>query len=923
MLTSVKRQFIFLGKILIILGFVVQLSFALPITGKSHPTNPLDGFESHHQDPDHNHENLPSGGFILPKWLRPQKPATTPDLNVKFIERTPEYDYDANQKWPEPNETVTFTAHVANRGDVNTGVFTYQWLIDGVVQDSGTHASLTAGSSDEISFEWDWQLGEHTVEIILDVNNTIAEVSESNNSVVDRTNALSLGIWVEESFYEFFNDSIYQAGWGGNSYDDWVQRHANIWNEMFADAEIYNRVRVAKIVVVPDGDLNCETNRPAVDKGVDLMWGFPSEQVGVPSPANCTWWTPRFRDDQSTWDRDMALIHELNHARYHIDIYGFNMFIHARPLLQSLNETDTTLQLDNPPDFVEFQPPLYFVIGGEMIYCTQRAGDTYSNCTRGADGTIPRTHDSGDVVYAATIRLLDGEGNAVLGSELLPVSNPQGELIYFGPDFGIDIMNTSVEYGPYSTAVLNRIAGQRARCGNANAPCNIGEFLDEVSPNNYIEVQWSNGVPVPDAKIDLYQATPFPGVWYAREFDSIPDISVTTDETGRADLGASPFSATGDITHTYGYSNVIALVRITTEAGVEIHLIDLARFNMAYWQGDLEPVFEIQLESNLSPPGAQNNDIYLPLMINPASGLFYGAERPYSTNTLIVAEETPHQVTKLDLSNNPPASQSQTVGQAPVSLTADADFIYVVNQQSDTVTVVNKNNLTVVDTISVGDEPIDMSLSRDGAFGYVANHGSSSVSVIDLQTRNVVTTISIIGNPTAVATSPTEDRVYVLSSEHGKMTIINSTNNSVIDWVHLGDTPVAMEISPNGRDGYILDKGLNLMMTVDLVTLDIIDVLAVPGNPDRIVMTDDGAFAYVATESLESILLIDLSTKRTVRGISVGTVQSDLALSDDEQYLFVALPQTNDVAIIETASGDIVEQIGTQGDPTAVLLLDN
>ena len=238
------------------------------------------------------------------------------DLDVAYIQRTPAYNYDEDQKVPDPGDLVTFVAHIANRGSDASGVFTYEWRVDGQVVQTDSHTGLAASATDSLTLDWNWAVGSHAISLTLDSTSQIAEISETNNARTKQTDAIMWGVWVEQSFYDFFNDNVLTSGWGGNSFDDWIQRHATIWNDMFVAAGFEDRVTVEKIIVVPDGDLLCNSNRPVVDASVDLMWGFMSEMVGVSSPANCGW-TARYRDDPNTWDRDMALIHELSHAREH------------------------------------------------------------------------------------------------------------------------------------------------------------------------------------------------------------------------------------------------------------------------------------------------------------------------------------------------------------------------------------------------------------------------------------------------------------------------------------------------------------------------------------------------------------------------------------------------------------------------------
>ncbi len=283
------------------------------------------------------------------KPLSPQDSSLS-DLDVAYISRTPHLDYDASKQWPDENEIVTFTAHVKNRGTIPTGDFSYVWKTDEgsqVVSTPGTSASLSPGEEREITINWRWQhktinqsiQGSHIVALSVDPNNLITEVSESNNIVKDYTQALGIGFWVEQKVYDYFNQNQLEyckdkLCSGSNSWDDWAQRQVNTFNSLLEKSKstpfpngAIDRVRLGRITIVPDCTLP-NANHPADDKSFDLMWGFTSAKIAP--VANCQ----RDADDGNKGlyftyphlqDLELPLIHELSHARYLIDLYGFSV----------------------------------------------------------------------------------------------------------------------------------------------------------------------------------------------------------------------------------------------------------------------------------------------------------------------------------------------------------------------------------------------------------------------------------------------------------------------------------------------------------------------------------------------------------------------------------------------------------------------
>jgi hypothetical protein len=100
---------------------------------------------------------------------------------------------------------------------------------------------------------------------------------------------------------------------------------------MLSPEGLTDRMRLDRLVVVPTLALplngGLPSNNPDVtDKTVDLAWGFSSEADSSISE----YWALRPHQgsplkNPPAFLADLALIHELHHARYHIDSYGFDV----------------------------------------------------------------------------------------------------------------------------------------------------------------------------------------------------------------------------------------------------------------------------------------------------------------------------------------------------------------------------------------------------------------------------------------------------------------------------------------------------------------------------------------------------------------------------------------------------------------------
>lgn len=117
------------------------------------------------------------------------------------------------------------------------------------------------------------------------------------------------------------------------------------------------------------------------------------------------------------------------------------------------------------------------------------------------------------------------------------------------------------------------------------------------------------------------------------------------------------------------------------------------------------------------------------------------------------------------------------VGVEPVSVNARSnDEVWVVNQVSDSVSIVSVSQGIVTDTLFVKDEPADVVFDGQGR-AYVSASRSNRVRVFDVLSHLELASISLFGeNPRALAVSPDGGKVYAAFALSGNRTTLIPAN---------------------------------------------------------------------------------------------------------------------------------------------------
>jgi YVTN family beta-propeller protein len=146
--------------------------------------------------------------------------------------------------------------------------------------------------------------------------------------------------------------------------------------------------------------------------------------------------------------------------------------------------------------------------------------------------------------------------------------------------------------------------------------------------------------------------------------------------------------------------------------------------------------------------------------------------------TRMFAVNTPDaRLSVFDVSNpsNPILISEIPVGLEPVSVNPlNNDEVWVVNEVSDSVSVVSVARGIVTDTLQVKDEPADVVFAAGRAF--ISCSRNNLIRVFDLATHAELAVIPLLGNnPRALATSPDGTKVYATFALSGNRTTLIPT----------------------------------------------------------------------------------------------------------------------------------------------------
>ena len=308
----------------------------------------------------------------------------------------------------------------------------------------------------------------------------------------------------------------------------------------------------------------------------------------------------------------------------------------------------------------------------------------------------------------------------------------------------------------------------------------------------------------------------------------------------------------------------------------------------------------------------------------------------------------------------------------PAGIPAAGPRLYVVNGQSNTVSVLDPAARTIVATVRTGSRPKHVNVDPQGRFFYVTvlftNESDDLVQVFDVTTNAMLTSVVVGHEPAYIVPSPSGTRLYVASKAANTVSVVavpefkrietiklmgkgpqgpaitsdgktlltpNSRSGDVsvvdlergnVDLIKLppGAKPMAIGVNRNGQLAYVTDAGLNQVHKIDVAGKVLLASLSVGGRPMQTPTHPTRPFLYIPCMDAAAVYKVDIDAWRVDKVISVGRGPQGIAYTSDGHYAYVTLTRETPhgkVAVIDTETDAVETTLPSQDAPNGIAVL--
>jgi YVTN family beta-propeller protein len=273
-----------------------------------------------------------------------------------------------------------------------------------------------------------------------------------------------------------------------------------------------------------------------------------------------------------------------------------------------------------------------------------------------------------------------------------------------------------------------------------------------------------------------------------------------------------------------------------------------------------------------------------------------------------------------------------------LAASAEGEVIFVSNEDSGDISVIDSTAQRVTRAIAVGKRPRGLRINPDGKTLYVALSGSpkagpnvdesqlppadraaDGIGVVDVQQRKLVKTLPSGADPESFDLAGEE--LVVSNEDTARASFISLTTGQVERAVAVGGEPEGVTTSPDGRVIYVTSEATGEVSVLERASRRVVAQFKVGERPRAVAFTPDGARAYVTNELGGSVSYVDARRHQVLQTIALPAAEHDapparpmgIVIAPDGEHAYVTTGRGRSVAELSLRSNSFTRVLPAVG----------
>jgi YVTN family beta-propeller protein len=290
----------------------------------------------------------------------------------------------------------------------------------------------------------------------------------------------------------------------------------------------------------------------------------------------------------------------------------------------------------------------------------------------------------------------------------------------------------------------------------------------------------------------------------------------------------------------------------------------------------------------------------------------------------------------------PQPSSSTTDNKPQISAApSSGHHIYVTNEKSGDLSVIDSATNEVVATVPLGKRPRGIHVSPDHQTIYIALSGTpiagpgvdqsklppsdkkaDGIGVFDVRQNKLTSVIQGGSDPEEFDLSKDGKLLFASNEDAGLMSIVDIGTAKVAQSVKVGEEPEGVKTSPDGKFVYVTSEDSGTISVIDPAAAKLITMFEVGHRPRKIAFLPDGSKAFVTLENDGAIRIVDSVQHKPLGTINVGKPGEikpmAVIVSADGSTAYVSTGRGKKVFFINTKTGEVTGSVEAGDRPWGI-----
>ena len=189
------------------------------------------------------------------------------------------------------------------------------------------------------------------------------------------------------------------------------------------------------------------------------------------------------------------------------------------------------------------------------------------------------------------------------------------------------------------------------------------------------------------------------------------------------------------------------------------------------------------------------------------------------------------------------------------------------DKTADGLGVIDPVTRKLIDRWHVGSDPEQFAISKNGKFAFIANEDDASALIVDLNSGQPRGKVKVSAEPEGVAVNPTNGEVYVTCEEKGEVFAIDPAQQRVIAKIDTGGRPRSVAFVPGGSRAYVACENGGYIAVIDARSHKLLSKIQLPTGslPMGTAISKDGNELYVSTGRGNAVAIVDTEKNEVPR----------------------------------------------------------